>query len=150
LNVQNARRHQPLGLRHKPWLDRELAAEPGQQLVAHRRMNIRGDELLELLRRGSGEPDGAHLPGSLGDELDIQLVSVAQIPDEALTRTGGHGLDDDLDPAGAPGGSRLNALGADGEAAVVHEPDRQRQRRQALQVLPAEVLLPVSEVHGLA
>src|ERR1700691_3282598 len=112
-------------------------------------MHIRRDELLELFRRRRAELKHAYLPRPALLELDVQPVRVPQVTREAITGTRAHRLDADLDPAGAPGGALLDTLRADGEAAVVHVPDRQPQRREALEVVPGKMLLAVAEIDGL-
>src|SRR5207253_10974906 len=66
-----------------------------------------------------------------------------QIRSEALPCRWLHGLDADLGPPTAVLRSLLEPLGPDREGAVVHVPDRQRQRRELLQVVLAENLLTV-------
>src|ERR1700730_10075063 len=113
-------------------------------------MNIRRDELLERFRRRVTESKHAllHCPAVL--ELDVQPVRVSEITHEAIPGTRAHRLDADLDPACAPGGPLLETLRAEGEATVVHVPDRQRQRREALEVVPAKRRLTITEIHSLA
>ena len=112
-------------------------------------MHIRSDELLELFRRRGAELKNAHLPRPAVQELDLQSVRVPEVTREAFPGTRAHRLDADLDPARASRGPLLDALRTEGEVTVIHVPDRQCQGREALEVVPAEVLLTITEIDGL-
>src|SRR5215475_1477761 len=113
-------------------------------------MDIGRDELLELFRRRGGELKNGLLLCPFGGELHIQPVSVPEVADEPVPGAGTHCLDADLGPARSTPDAFLDTLRADGETAVVHIPHGQRERREALEVVPGEVLLAIAKVDDLA
>src|SRR4051812_36728002 len=76
-------------------------------------------------------------------------MGVAQVVDQTNASAIVHGIYADLDATRAAFRSRLQSLGTHTEATVIHVPDRQRQRRERLEVLLAQMLLAVTEVDRL-
>src|ERR1700733_4644554 len=150
MDVQDLRWHQPKLARRELWLDVELATEALEELVLHRWVDVGGDQFLELRRCCCAELQHSLAPGAGGPDLDVEPVGLAQVGGQPVTGTWAHRLHADLDPAAAALGPLLNPLGPDGEAAVVHVPDREREWGERLQVLPAEMLLAITEVDSVA
>ena len=130
-------------------LDREPAAEPLEQLVLHRRVHVRarsaraaspsrpwgtsGPPSARAPQRSSGCRSNVPARCSTSRSREPSLIASTQISDRPLP-------------------SRVRSctpLARTLERAVVHVPDRQRQRRQRLEVVPRQVLLAVAQVDRL-
>ncbi len=104
-------------------------------------------ERVQLGRLVLGE-DEDRLAASL-DQLGSDPPRVAQVIRQALPGRRLHRLDADVGTSAAVAGSLLDALRSEGERTVVHVPEGERKRREALEVVVAEHLLPV-DVHRTA
>src|SRR5215831_6326759 len=113
-------------------------------------MDIRSYKFLEFFRTCPCERQIAHPPRSALGELHVHVMRVSQVLHKPLACPWAHRLNADLDPAGVAPGPFLHTLGPEGEAPVIEIPDRERQRCESLEILPAEVLLAVTEVDGIA
>ncbi len=131
--------HQLVVHRREDRFDGEAAPEPGQQLVVHRRVDEGCDQGMELGRLVLGKLQHRH-PRPF-DQPRPDVPGVGQVGDETVARSDLQRLDADLRTPTAFSGALLKAPGPESEAAVVHVPDGQRQRRQPLEVVVAEHLL---------
>src|SRR5215210_6334524 len=81
VNVQNAGWDGPQLRRDELRLHIELASEAWQQLVVHRRVHVRSDELMQTSRRSGSELQHRLLEGSVRDDLAVQAVSAGEVLD---------------------------------------------------------------------
>ena len=130
-------------------IDSEPTTEARQQLVLHRRMHVRRDQLCSLAASAFGNTRTALRRAPLRDRRDADR-SAARC---STSRRRESGLIASTQISS--GRCRRASAPEDPSARSWNEPssmvpDRQRQRRQRLEVLPRQVLLPVAEVDRLA
>src|ERR1017187_8269118 len=110
MNVEDPCRHRALGSRNEFRLEVEEPAETRQQLVFHRRVHPGRHDLLKRSRSSRRELDVLLLPGTPSNNLDVEIMRVAQVVNNAVTSANVHRVDTELDTSATALSALLHAL----------------------------------------